>query len=86
MVEKTTNAVEKSWVSTPQTITEDIINSSPISPRFAIEEQHGNAAKKKIRLVDDFKRPDVNPLLKLRDASVPNTIDTMSAMARAFAL
>ena len=76
----------KGWVSTPQPVTEEMINSIPLSPRLAIEEQHGTATEKKIRLIDDFKRSEVNSLLKLHDASVPNTLDTMFAVARAFDL
>ena len=76
--------VEKGWVSTPKPITDGIINPIPLSPRFAIEEQHGNAAQKKIRLICDFKRSEFNSLLKLRDASAPNTLDTAFAVARAF--
>ena len=74
------------WVSTPKHITEDITHSIPLSPRFAIEEQQGNDTKKKIRLIGDFGRSEVNSPLKLHDASVPDTVDTMFAMARAFAL
>ena len=54
-------------------------------PRFAIEGKRGASTKKKIRLNGDFKRPEANSLLKLRDASAPNTLDTMFAMDRAFA-
>ena len=61
----------KGWVATPHPIAEDIIRSAPLSPRFSIEEQHGGATKKKIRLVDDFKRSEVNSIIKLHDASPP---------------
>ena len=60
----------KGWVATPKPITGDTAHSIPRSPRFAIEEQHGNATKKKIRLVVDFERSEVDALLKLRDDSV----------------
>ena len=57
----------------PQLVTQEAVRSVPLPPRFAIEEQHGAATRKKIRLIDDFKRSEVNSLLKLHDASVPNT-------------
>ena len=44
---KIVGEVEKGWVSTPQPITDGIINSTPLFPRFAFEEQHGNAAKRR---------------------------------------
>ena len=82
---KTLNEVQKGWVSTPEPISAKTIETIPLSPRFAIWEQHG-AQKRKIRLIDDFKRSQVNALLHLKDTSIPNTLDTMFAMARAFAL
>ena len=54
-------------------------------PRFAIREQHGSAAEKKIRLIVDFERSEMNSLLKLHDSIVHNTLGAMFAMARAFA-
>ena len=85
-LDKTLKEAAKGWVLTPQLATEDIIRTVPISTRFAIREQHGNATMKKIRHVVDFKRSDVNSLLKLRDARGPNPLDAMFAMGRASAL
>ena len=80
------NSGQKGWVSAPKPVTEEVTNSTPLSHRRAIEEQNGGAAKKKIRLIDDPRRPQVNSLLKLNDASVPNALDTILAMVSAFAL
>ena len=82
---KTMAEVAKGWVSTTQPVPRWQLEISHY-PRFDIWEQRGSATKKKIRLAGDFKRSEVNSLLKLHDASVPNALDTMCAMARAFAL
>ena len=72
MMGETTNEVQYGWVSTPHPVAGRIINSVPLPPRFAIEEQRGAAAKKKIYPIGDFKRSGRNSLLKLHGDGAPN--------------
>ena len=85
MLEQNYERDGKGWLSTPQPVSQETIQNTPLPPRFAIWEQHGSATEKKILLIDDFKRSEVNSLLKLHDASAPNALDAMFEMARAFA-
>ena len=63
-----------------------MIRTVPLSPRFAIREQHGASAKQKSRLIEDFEISEANSQRKLADTSTPNALGAMFAMARAFAI
>ena len=77
---KTLEEVEKGWISQPAPVSEDVIRSIPLSPRFAIEEQHGEWSKK-VRVIDDFKASMVNDLLGLVDTNIPQNLATLLGMA-----
>ena len=64
----------------PTPVTEAAICSIPLSPRFAIEEQHGGS-KKKIRVIDDLQASKVNDFLGLVDTNIPQNLDTLLGMA-----
>ena len=67
------------WVTQPVPLDDIVLDRIPLSPRFAIEEQHG-AGKLKVRVIDDFKASQVNDLLGMVDTSVPETLDVFLAM------
>ena len=78
--EKSLLEVEKGWLSEPTPVTEAAINSIPLTPRFAVEEEHGGGPKK-IRAIDDLKASMVNDLLGLVDTSIPQNLDTFLGVA-----
>ena len=76
--ERTLTEVERGWVSKPIPLNEEIMETIPLTPRFAKREQHGNQDAK-FRLIDDFKASAVNDLLSTVDTAVPQTLDLFLA-------
>ena len=82
--EKTLKEVNRGWVTKPVPVTDQLINTTPLSHRFAIVEEHEGPVAK-IRVVDDFKASKVNDLLSMEDTSVPENLDVFFGMASMFA-
>ena len=71
----------KNWISTPQTITDEVLRELPLTPRFCIKEGAG-----KIRLIDDCKISEINKTLELFEASIPDSPNVALSMARILSL
>ena len=67
---ETLKEAEKGWISQPVPVTEAAMASTPLTPRFAIREKHGNQAAK-VRLIDDFKASRLNETLGLHGTHTP---------------
>ena len=83
--EKTLAEVERGWVTPPIPLTDQIASTLPLTPRFALSEQHG-LQERKIRVVDDFKASGINDLLSTVDTAIPDTLDAFLAMSTYFSL
>ena len=66
---------ERGWLTKPVPVTPEVLNSLPLTPRFALPECHGQATQKKIRLIGDFKIFGVNGLLSSQDTCAPQGLD-----------
>ena len=82
--EKSVQEASKGWLAEPVPVAEAAISSIPLTPRFAIWEQHGDSARK-IRVVDDAKASRAYDLLGLVDTSIPQNLDTVMGMASIYA-
>ena len=58
----------------PVDITDELARTVPLTPRYAIKEQHGDQ-KQKIRLIDDFRASAVNAIVATDDTNVPENLD-----------
>lgn len=67
---KTNAEAEKGCVTAPQPLTRSVIDAMPLTPMYAILEQHGDQSGK-IRLVGDFRAPGINSILTTQDTSMP---------------
>ena len=75
---KTNAEAAKGWVAPPQPPTRAVIDTRPLTPRYAIREKHGNQAGK-IRLIDDFSASGISSILTTGDASSPENLDSFLA-------
>ena len=82
---KSMDELSKNWITTPAEITDDVLREIPLTPRFAIREQHG-LGPEKIRLIDDCKISDLNKTLELFETSVPDSLNVALSMARTHSL
>ena len=76
---KTLEEASKGRISQPVPATSDVLDNAPLSPMFAIEEEHGGW-ETKLRVIDDFKASQVNDLLELSETCVPDSLDVALAM------
>ena len=76
--ERTMKEVEAGWITTPVPVS-TAPPMVPITPRYAIPEQHGNYAEK-VRLIDDFRASGVNSTVSVADTCVPDGLDSLLAM------
>ena len=81
--ESTMAEVKKGWLAPPRPITPEILQNTPLTPRFAIREQHGDQAEK-IRLIDDFKASGLNLTLDMSDTCIPDALDSAITICRQF--
>ena len=80
--EKTMKEVEAGWVSVPIPLSQaDPL--WPLTPRYALEEQHGTQAKK-IRLIDDFRASGLNNTVTVNDTNIPDGLDSFIATCSAY--
>ena len=77
---------ERGWISRPVPITTEVMQSLPLTPRFALVEEHGLDTEPKIRLIDDFKASGVNSLLASLDTCVPQGLDVFFSAISFFKL
>ena len=73
-------------ISTPVPITAEVCRSLPLTPRFALEEEHGLNPEPQIRLIGDFKASGVNSLLSSADTCVPQGLDVFFSMVSFYKL
>ena len=78
--EKTLKEVTAGWVTEPVDLTDDIAQTVPLTPRYAIEQD------KKIRLIDDFRASAVNAIVATDDTNIPENLDVFAAIAAYTAL
>ena len=78
--EKTLEEVTAGWVTDPIDLTEDLARTIPLTPRYAIKEQHGTQ-KQKIRLIDDFRASGVNAIVETDDTNIPENLDVFFAIS-----
>ena len=81
--ERTLEEVQRGWASTPEPVTDHSMETLPLTPRFAREEQHGSN-NAKIRMVDDFRASGVKGLAASMDTDVPDTLDSALSIASLF--
>ena len=82
---KTLLETEAGWLTEPVDVTPAMMGAVPLTPRYAISEQHGNSARK-IRLIDDFRASGINSIITTEDANIPDALDVFMAIASYFAL
>ena len=58
------------WVTQPIPVSEHVLDSLPLPPRFGQMEEHGGQVSM-LRVIDDLKASQVNDLLGLVETSVP---------------
>ena len=83
--EKTLTEVREGWITEPVDLTEFDRKNVPLTPRYAINEQHG-LQKPKIRLIDDFRASGINAIVETEDTNVPDNLDAGVAIASYFKL
>ena len=77
---KTVEEVTAGWVTDPVDLTEDFAKTIPLTPRYAIKEQHGTQ-KQKIRLIDDFRASGANAIVGTDDTNIPENLDVFFAIS-----
>ena len=83
--EKTLTEIENGWITPPTDLDETLARTVPLTPRYAIQEQHGNQHAK-IRLIDDFRASAINAIVEMGDTDIPESLDTFIALATYFKL
>ena len=78
--EKTLKEVTAGWVTEPRDLTDEIAGILPLTPRYAIQEQHG-LQESKIRMIDDFRASAVNAIVSTDDTNIPENLDVFAAIA-----
>ena len=73
--------LSRNWITTPGPITDETLRDFPLTPRFAIAENHG-LGREKIRLIDDCKISELNKTLEMFETSVPDSLNVALTMAR----
>ena len=71
---------ECGWPSPPTPLNTQIAETTPMTPRHLIEENHG-ARERKTRRIDDFESSGINGLLTTSDADAPDNIGRFLAVA-----
>ena len=69
----------------PVDISETVLGTATLTPRFAISEQHGDQAQK-VRLIVDFRAPAINSIVETNDTCIPDTLGAFVAIASYLAL
>ena len=82
---KTLGEVEKGWLTAPVPLTPLMAETIALTPRYIIEEQHGDR-KTKTRLIDDFRASGVNNLISTVDTNIPGNLDVFLAVATFYKL
>ena len=77
---KTLEEVEKGWVTRPVPVTEALLNSVPLTPRFAVD-QNPTGSSRKIRVIDDFRASGINGVMSTLDTNIPESLDVFLAQA-----
>ena len=72
--------VDQWWITEPAELTDTIARTIPLTPRYAINEQHGNQ-QAKIRLIGDFRASEINSIVETEDTDVPDSLDAFVAVA-----
>ena len=83
--ERTLAEVEKGRATHPVDLTDEMLTTLPLTPRYAIKEQHGLQGQK-IRLIDDFRASAINAIIQTDDTNIPDTLDIMISTASFLAL
>ena len=65
---KTLTEVESGWITEPIDVTDTMLRTIPLTPRYAISEQHGNNPQK-IRMIDDFRASAINAIITTEDTN-----------------
>ena len=81
--EKTLTEVNEGWATIPTDLAEIAKTTIPLTPRYAIQEQHGTQ-RPKIRLIDDFRASAVNAIIETEDTNIPDSLDVFIAIASYF--
>ena len=76
--EKTLAEVAEGWVTMPVPLSNAMLNTTVLTPRYATTESHGGRPAK-VRLIDDFRASGVNDVLTTHDANVPGNLDVFHA-------
>ena len=79
---KTMKEVDSGWLSYPVPLSQ-VDPNLPLTPRYALEEQHGKQ-EKKYRLIGDFKASGLNNTVSTNDTSIPDGLDSLVAACSAY--
>ena len=77
--EHTLKEVARGWVAQPVPISDRAMRQIPLAHRFALLEQRGEGAQK-VRIIDDLKASQINDLLGLADACLPESLGGFLSM------
>ena len=72
--------VDAGWITQPVDLTDPMLATIPLTPRYDITEQHGQQ-QTKIRLIDYFRASAINAIIETNDTSIPDTIDVLIAVS-----
>ena len=72
-------------MATPTDESDTALRTVPLTPRYAIIEQHGNADAK-IRLIDYFRASGINAIVESGDTNIPENSDVFIAISSYLAL
>ena len=78
--ERTLDEVRKGWVTEPTSISDDMLKSIALTPRFAIDESRGDRVAK-FRLIEDVRAIGVEAILSASDTEIPQDLDVFRAAA-----
>ena len=77
--------LSKNWITKPEPITDETLRYFPLTPRFAINEQHG-LGPGEIRLIDDCEIIELWKTLEVFETSVPDSTNVALTIARTHSL
>ena len=75
---RTLDEVKRGRVTTPVAVTNAVLNSVALTPRYAISESHGGRAAK-VRLIDDFRASGINDTISVQDTNIPESLGVFLA-------
>ena len=79
----TLTEVNAGWMTEPIELTELAKTTTPLTPRYAIKEQHGEQLPE-IRPIGDFRPSTINAIIETDDTNIPDSLDAFIAISSYF--